>query len=185
MSVDSMHFESYYILVFVDLFSRRLMTFPFRALTGAKVAESIRQVRHQLGDLDVLHTDRGTEFVNVSVARLATELQFKHIKTTAQQPSKTSIPERRANVALSFLFLLLFFYLLLLNLRFIRTIRKRLGRMRSANEFRNVPAAMERVTYGINHSPSRAIGGRIPSSVTSELEIECVRLSGSFRFCLL
>ncbi len=94
ISADTLRFGNYYIVVYVDVYSRRLFTYPFRSLSASKVAQTIRQVREELGDLEVLHTDRGTEWMNKEVAALATELAFKQVFTTSQQVNKTSIAER-------------------------------------------------------------------------------------------
>ena len=88
-----------YLLVIIDVFTRKLWVMPLKTKSAASMVEALRNwLAEQNGERQVdrerkLYTDRGKEFIAASVQKLLLEHGFKH--TTSQRGLyKAAIAER-------------------------------------------------------------------------------------------
>ena len=71
-----------YIVVFRNLFSKWTECVPLRKANAKTIRRALEDtVVYRWGTLEVLFTDNGTEFVNMEMAKAATELGIRHTTT--------------------------------------------------------------------------------------------------------
>ena len=104
VSLDLKEFESgehSYILYAVDLFSRLTVATFIPNKRADTVAEGVLKIwisQPGLGPMDTLHTDRGSEFLNEILTKVAEYLQIKQTSTAAYTPNANGINERNHSV---------------------------------------------------------------------------------------
>jgi hypothetical protein len=130
-----------YILICIDVLSRKLYVEPLKDKTGLVVAQALKKI---IGNkpLKYLHTDKGLEFFNVHVQRV---LQQKNIKLySTESDIKCSICER-----------------------VIRTIRGRLARYMIYSESQEYLSVLQKLVDAYNRAKHRTLG-MAPNAVTNK-----------------
>ena len=90
-----------YILHMVDMFSRLHMAEFIANKEATTVAESVLKIwisQPGLGPMDFLHSDRGGEFLNETLEKVAEYLQVRHTDTAAYTPNANGLNERNHSV---------------------------------------------------------------------------------------
>ena len=96
--VDMIKFSKYnndtkFILVYIDVFSKKLWTEPLKSKSGKDVTEALRKIYKEGGRCERMRTDKGTEFLNKNVQTFLAENKVHHF--VSQNPSiKASVAER-------------------------------------------------------------------------------------------
>ncbi|PFX27133.1 putative uncharacterized transposon-derived protein F54H12.3 [Stylophora pistillata] len=132
-----------YILVVVDVLSKRAWVEPIKKKTGKTVTEAFKKIVSRAGQIPFrIQTDQGKEFFNSTIQAWCRKNENHHFVTRGD--SKASIAER-----------------------FIRTFKSKLYRYFTAkNTFKYVDVIQDLVTQ-YSYTPHRSIG-MTPSDVTED-----------------
>jgi hypothetical protein len=82
-----------FLLVAVDVFSRKLYVRPLTSKSGGVVSKALDSVLEDAGGISALQTDKGTEFLNRDVAAVLRRRNIKHF-TSENESIKASLVER-------------------------------------------------------------------------------------------
>ena len=132
-----------YFLVAIDVFSRRLWTFPLKTLKADEMKKTIIELLKNKQP-DFIRTDRGSEFANRQVNAILKRLDVGHILT---------LNETKANYAE----------------RVIRTVKDKMGKYLEKHETHEWIDILPKITKNYNHSYHRSIK-KAPADVTKKDE---------------
>lgn len=86
--------KSAYICFIVDLYNREIISFTCSFKKDAKmVAETLEKVPYNLQDIQIFHTDRGTEFANYRISELLQKHQIKRSLSKKGCPFDNGVAE--------------------------------------------------------------------------------------------
>lgn len=81
-----------YILMVIDVFSKKLWARPIKRKTAEEVTKSMREILAETGPIKLLQSDDGREYFNRQFSELMTEFKIKHYSTFSS--IKASVVER-------------------------------------------------------------------------------------------
>ncbi|PIC12836.1 hypothetical protein B9Z55_028195 [Caenorhabditis nigoni] len=125
-----------FLLVVIDLYSRRLFVRPIKSKRGVEVAEALRSVFEEMGTSPIIiFSDDGKEFYNSNVKQL---LEEEHVQLVSPKSELKCAVVERAN----------------------RTLKTRLAKYMTHKYNHRYIDVLQTVVKAINHSVNRGIGKR-------------------------